>query len=431
MSYERVLLIAPPTSADYGSLRPNVGLGYLAEVLRKEGIEYSVMDMMLGYSFHDLFQRIELFRPELVGVNLFSYGYKRSYQLMIEIKKHYPSINIIVGGPHVSSLREKVLEECPAIDFGVVHEGEDTLVELCQGKEPTAISGLLFRGVNVASAGVRRFAEDLDSIPFPTYRGFEIERYTREKAIISSRGCPYACLYCAVSATIGRTVRVRSPMNVVDELEYWYKKGYREFSFQDDNFTFYGKRVLSICDEIEKRGLKGLFMRCAGARADKVDMEILGRMKDVGFRSIAFGVEAGNNRMLRVLKKGENIETIEKAIKTACDLDYDVYLNFLVGSPTESPSDVQDSVKIAQKYPVFYAQFFNIIPYPATELYHWLNGKNYLLKQAEEYLNDLSPHSSDPVFETPEMPYRERIKIFSLLRKVEKDILRKICIYER
>lgn len=425
MRYQRILLVAPSTKANYGSLRPHIGLGYLAQMLLENSIEYDVLDMMLGYSPKDLLRRLDYFQPDLVGVSLFSYGYKRSYGLIAQVKKHNPGIDIVVGGPHVSSLRKAVFEECPPIDYGIALEGEYALLELCQGKDLKEIKGLMFRDRgSIVFNGEEEFIADLDSLPFPTYKGFELERYMKEKSLISSRGCPYCCTFCAVGATIGTQVRVRSPQNVVNEMQYWYEKGTRQFSFQDDNFTLYRKRVFEICDEIERRGFKNLLLRCGGARADKVDSEVLTRMKEVGFRTIAFGVEAGNDRILKVLKKAESLESIENAIKSACDLGYDVYLNFLAGSPKESLSDVKDSMKVAQKYPVFYIQFFNIIPYPGTELYRWLQEKGYLLRQPEDYLNDTSPHSQAPIFETPELPAKVRKKLFPSLRKVERQVLR-------
>ena len=390
--------------------------------------------MLLGYSLKNLKAKVDTFRPDLLGISLFSNKYKVSYKLIESIKRYWPLMKIVVGGAHVSCLREKVLEECQAIDFGVVLEGEEALLELCRGESLEKIKNLIYRQKDkIISNEVRDFIDDLDSIPFPTYGKFEINKYVEEKSLVSSRGCPYGCIFCAVGTTIGKKVRLRSPGNVVDEIEYWYKKGYRQFSFQDDNFTLYGERVLKICEEIESRGFKDLFLRCAGARADKVDILVLTRMKEVGFKTIAFGVEAGNNRLLRVLKKGETIEQIEDSIKNSCDLGYDVYLSFLVGSPTETLSDIEDSTRIASKYPVFHVDFFNIIPYPGTELHRYLSERHCLLKEPEDYLNNDSPHSREPVFETPELSYKERREILLYLKKVESEVFKRrlILLFKR
>ncbi len=423
--FQRVLLITPPVNVELGAIRPNMGLGYIAQVLMNNNICYDVLDMLLGYSLDDLKAKIDTFKPDLLGVNMFSNKYKTAYKTIEEIKRYQPSMSVVVGGPHVSCVRNKVLKDCSAIDYGVILEGEETLLELCKGEDIKKIKGLLYReGNEIRFNGFREFIKDLDSLPIPTYSRFEIDKYIDEKALSSSRGCPYSCVYCAVGTAIGKKVRVRSPENVVDEIEYWYKKGFRQFSFQDDNFTFYKERVLQICDEIVRRGFNDLFLRCAGARADKLDPDVLARMKKIGFKTIAIGVEVGNDRMLKVIKKGEKFEDIDKAVKLACELGYDVYLNFLVGSPQETLSDIKDTVNFALKYPVFHADFNNIIPYPGTELYDWLVEKNYLLEKPEVYLNDNTTYSSIPVFETPELSSEARKKLLGYLKKIRKKILR-------
>ena len=149
-------------------------------------------------------------------------------------------------------------------------------------------------------------------------------------------------------------MRFRNPVGVVDEIEYWYKLGYRQFSFfLDDNFNASRKRVYAICDEIRYRGLRGLFLRCLGARADKLDNRMLKKMKEAGFKTIAMGVEVGNDRMLAVIRKGEKFEDIDRAVKEACNLGYDVYLNFLAGVPYETLSEYSGFHQIRSKIPDF------------------------------------------------------------------------------
>lgn len=431
MKFQRVLLITPPIKTDLGPVRPNIGLGYLAQMLLDNNISYDVLDMLLGYSLKELKEKVDNFRPDLLGVNIFSNKYKTAYRTIESIKEYFPSMKVVVGGPHVSCVRTSVLDECPAIDYAIISEGEYPLLELCTGKNPEQIDNLIYRQDDkVVMNNTRRYVRDLDSFHFPTYEKFEIEKYIDEKSLISSRGCPYDCTYCAVKVVIGKQVRVRGPENVVDEIEYWYKRGYKQFSFQDDNFTLLKERAFKICDEIERRGFNDIFLRCAGARADRLDSALLGRMKKAGFKTIAMGVEAGNDKILKVLKKGENFEAIDKAVKVACELGYDVYLNFLAGSPYETFSDVKDSVNFALKYPIFYAEWANIIPYPNTELYNWLLEKGYLLKKPEEYLNDNSTTSNIPVFETPELSFKERGEILIWLKRVRNKVLRKGIIHQ-
>jgi len=427
MKYKKILLVNPHIPGAYmGPVRPPEGLGYLAESLHLNGIEYDILDMSLGYKLKDLSARIKAFGPDLIGITMWTYKYKTAYGLISAIKNAHPGIPVVAGGAHVSTLRQDVLRDCDAIDFGVTLEGEITLAELCQGKEYADIKGLLYRrGSEVLYTGDREYIDNLDSVSFPRFNGFQMKKYfLKEMLIISSRGCPYDCIYCPVQMSIGKRLRVRSPKNVVDEVEYWYDKGYRIFNFADDNFTFYEERVYGICEEIERRGLSGLDLRCGnGVRADRVNRKLLERMKTAGFRYIAFGVEAGNNKILANLRKNENIEQIETAIKDACDLGYDVTLFFLAGSPGEGWQDIEDSIHLAKKYQITDARFYNIIPYPATELFEYVKERNLFLYEPREYLNNASAFDDVPVFYTPELSRADRVKALRILKNVRKGIL--------
>lgn len=411
-----------------GGTRPPAGLGYLAEVLEETEVEYRVFDMCLGYGEESLKATIADFRPDLVGLSIFSLGYRHTYELARHIRGFAPGFKLLVGGPHVSTLREAVLAEVKEIDYGIVMEGEETLGELCSGEVLIdMIKGLIHRkGGKVMVNPDREFISDLDRIPFPRYAKFELDRYVPEKFIITSRGCPYQCIYCAAKPSVGSKIRLRSAENVLSEMLYWYERGYRQFNFVDDNFTISPERVYALCGLIEGAGLKDLFLLCTnGIRADRADRPLLARMKEVGFQCIYFGVEAGNDKVLKALKKGSEIATMKRAVGAACELGYDVGLFFLVGSPSETEADIADSVAFARSYPIVKVNFYNIIPYPRTELYRWIEENGYFLKRPEEYLNDLTGYGLEPAFETPELSRAKRIKILEELRKVEKEITRK------
>ena len=241
-------------------------------------------------------------------------------------------------------------------------------------------------------------------IPWPRYEKYELGRYSDEVNIITSRGCPFHCIFCACHC-LSPTYRARSPQNVGDELEYWHARGHRRFNIEDDNFNLDKKRVYAICDEIERRKLGGITLRCSnGLRADRADRDVLRRMWEVGFRYLAFGVDAGNDRMLKVVKKGEVMADIEEAIKNACELGYAVKLFFVVGNPTETREDVEDMVRLTRKYPVQEVHFNNTIPYPGTELFDWVEKHGGFLRAPDEFLNNASFWEDEPIFETPELP---------------------------
>lgn len=434
MKFQRVLLVRTLYNLENTSLYEPplpVGLGYIAKVLDEIGVHYDVIDLSFGYNFKEIKRRILDFRPDLVGVSFLTYKYKKAYELIKQIKQINMDFKIVVGGPHLSTLREKVLRECPDVDYGVILEGEHTIVELCKGKEVKQIDGLIYReGNNVFYNADRAFIENLDSLSFPTYDKFELNKYlfTDEVPICieSSRGCPSHCIYCPVIAAIGKKFRARSASSVVDEIEYWYKKGRYYFNFIDDNFTLNKDRVYAICDEIEKRNLRNLKLICAhGIRADRVDKKLLSRMREVGFNSIAFGVEAGNNKVLHNLKKGEDIAKIDQAIKDACELGYSIELFFLIGSPSETWADIEDSIALAKKYPVTDAKFYNIIPYPSTELFSWIEQNNYFTYQPEDYLNNNTVWDNVPLFITPELSLKEKIRALKYTKSVRRGIRRR------
>jgi radical SAM superfamily enzyme YgiQ (UPF0313 family) len=346
---------------------------------------------------------------------------------MLMIKKNNPKIKIVVGGPHMTILKEEVMKDCTAIDYGVVYEGEDTILELCKNEiSDDNIKGLMSRiNGNISYPGDREFVMNLDRLPFPRYEKFELKKYIPEIEIYSSRGCPLHCTFCP-NRLLNPIYRARSPENVVDEIEYWYNKGFRQFNFDDDNFNYHKERVYEICDELERRNLKNLFIRCSnGIRADRADRAILKRMKEVGFNHIAFGADAANDKMLKLVKKCETMEDIEQALQNATDLGYTLKLLFVVGTPGENRDDVEDKVKLSMKYPLQDVHFYNIIPYPGTELYEWIKENNRFLKQPEDYLNDVTSWENKPIFDTPELTADDRIQLFKYLKGVRSRVRKK------
>ncbi|HDQ45729.1 MAG TPA: radical SAM protein [bacterium] len=425
--FSRVLLVSPPSSSYLGAARPPQNLGYLAESLFAQQIDYDVLDMRLGYGFSRLRKKIETYRPDLVGFSLVSLEYKRSYDLIARTKSVFPDLPVVTGGPHLTVLQSQVLEECPAIDFGVVYEGENTLLELCDASLGLSeIKGLIRKNRNrIVYNGNREYERNLDLIPFPTYRKFELNRYIRELPLNSSRGCPYRCVFCP-NKMITKRFRWRSAQHVADEIAFWVDRGYRVFNFDDDNFTFHKDRVYDICDEIEKRGIRHAEFRCSnGLRADRVDEPLLKRMRSVGFNYIAFGVDGGNDKMLTANKKGETLSQIDDAVRTACALGYDVKIFCILGMPRETQADTEDAFRFVQKYPVRRVILNNPIPYPGTELYETVLKNNWFIIEPEHYLNEVTENINHPVFTTPEMGYGERIALMKKARKIEKRVTRR------
>ena len=413
MRYQRVLLIQPNYAGSrYRASSFPIGLGYIAEALKKASIEYDVVDMGVHPRFSYLVCKIQEFKPDLIGISMLSSMFRNHYKLAEKLKGWFPNVTIIAGGPHISTFRDQVLTGCSAIDYLATLEGEQTMVELCKGVPMNEVKGLMFvTHDGIQYTGDRPFISELDSLPFPTYDKFD--KYDEVSInLTTSRGCPYACIYCPVKTTIGQKLRVRSAKNIVDEVEYWYKRGYRKFCFVDDNFTFYRDRVFRFCEEVDSRGLQIEMNFGNGIRADKVDRALLERMKSSGLTRVAFGVEAGTDRILKNIKKGETLKDITEAIEMACDIGLDVALFFLIGSPGETEEDVKESFKLSQKYRISDVRFYNLVPFPGTELYEWVLKNNYFVRSVEEYCNGGLHWANKPIFYTPTLSTEQRKAAF-------------------
>lgn len=413
MRYNNILLISPvyKKSHFYGgkSVTPPVGLGYLAEALKRKGVTVSVMDMGLGHSLRDLFSMIRERGIDLIGVSMISYRFLPIYAMISRVKREFPAIPIIAGGPHLLSFRKKVLEECPSIDYGVVGQGEEALCDLVAGVDEGAIAGLIHKRDGKIEEGLPgRLIADLNAMPFPKYEEFEMGRYHKIMPLMSSRGCPSQCIYC--QKTTGDKIYFRSAEHVLSEIRYWYSRGYRRFSFNDENFTLVNKRTSDICEGIRSEGMHDAEFSAQGVRADCVNEDVLTHMRRAGFVNLSFGVEAGNDRMLKVLKKGLKMEMVDKAVRTALDLSFKVQLYFLIGSPHETLDDVRDSFAFALKHPVYKVIFSNLIPYPETELFRWVEANGRLYQRPEIYLDRICASLNKPTFEAPGMTYAEKVR---------------------
>lgn len=422
MLTDRVLLINaayPGSHYDYLSLP--VGLGYISEALSNNGIDHKVFDLGTGGGYRKLRRLISSYDPHLIGYSLMSFRYKHNYSIFNALKKEFPKIKIIAGGAHISTFKKNALSDCQGIDIGVMMEGEKTIIEICSGKPLSEIGGIVYReeSGDIIQTRQQDLIDDLDGIPFPKYEKFEISSYPKIIPIVTSRGCPYQCIFCPIGSVMGKKFRARSAPNVVNEIEFWHRNGFRDFSIADDVFNLIEKRVYDICDEIEKRGLSDIRIRCSnGIRADKVDNKLLKRMKEVGFYSLAFGVESGSNKVLEIIKKGERIERIEESVREACRLGFWVELFFLIGSPGESRAEIQESIKFALKFPIYDAQFYNLVPFPDTELYSWIEKEGHFIISPEVYLDNIMHHVNKPLFFTPELTFQERKKVFRYAKKM-------------
>ncbi|MFA5047587.1 MAG: radical SAM protein [Patescibacteria group bacterium] len=424
----RVLFIIPRAKNLFGddpkkgavASHPHVGIAYLIAFIKRQGHESYIFDETVeGWDEEILNSFLEKNKFDLVAITSFSYCFKFVLEIIDRVKKKV-SCPILIGGPHVSAARAKVMEEF-TVDFAIKGEGELTLSELLialagDAKDFSGIDGLIWKDQGrIIENKDRELIQDLDSIPFPDYEAFKLEKYFYTEAktlpIITSRGCPYGCNYCSVRLSMGRGFRPRSPENVVSELEHWISKGFVNYEFNDDCFSLDLDRAERICDLIIEKGLKITWQLYNGIRVDRVSKILLEKMKASGCVFIAYGCESGNQKIIDNMGKAIKLEQVKEAVRLTNEVGIKNSVNFIIGHPGETWATAMETLKFAKTLPTGFVNMYNLIPYPGTELYRWINEHGTWLYSMDYILAEIGSRDLKPAFETKEFPKEQRIKI--------------------
>ena len=318
------------------------------------------------------------------------------YQVLTAIKKACPNVKILIGGTHATVLSTKVMEECPAIDVVARQEYDFTLDEIMKNWDNLSeVKGITYRNQSgeIIFQPDRPWTEDLDELPMVSkvYEKFlDVNDYCYAFAqkpmiqIFSSRGCPFHCNFCSYPESMsGRRFRRRSVKNFVDELEYIHNNMpyIREIFIEDDTFTVDKKRVVEVCDEIQRRGLK-LVWSC-NTRVDTLDYDTMKRMKEAGCRLLVVGYESGSQKVLDETRKGIKREQSEEFARNTKKLGIKVFGCFMIGLKGDNRETIEETFRFAKKlYPdmVFFQQ---AVPFPGTAFYQWAKENGYL--RTEDY----------------------------------------------
>lgn len=313
---------------------------------------------------------------------------------MAGLLKEYCDL-LVAGGPLPTIFPEDYLK---AFDIVCIGEGEETMLELAEtylrGGKLSGIRGICI-GTRLESNGenksmmirtpARPPIHDLDAIPFPARDLFDNESYEqyyqkrfgrRETSVITTRGCPFDCDFCS-RPIFSNQFRARSAKNVVDELEQISEFGYDSVWFSDDCFTLIPSRVLETCQQIENRGL-ALKWECL-SRVDVFNLEMAKEMKAAGCERVFFGIESGDDGILRQMNKRIDVDQARKAVEAAAKAELKSAGFFIVGYPGENDSTILRTIKFATKLPLDYVSFSLPYPIPGTGLYDKV--KNKLRKQ--------------------------------------------------
>ncbi|HID17512.1 TPA: radical SAM protein [Candidatus Bathyarchaeota archaeon] len=390
----RVLLINPPAPSvesfsNAGINAPPLGLAYIASVLEEGGHEVEVLDCQaLELSLEGVKREMEARRPEVVGVTSTTPTIHSALEIVRAAKEVDRSVVTIVGGPHASFTPKETLGSCKELDFVAIGEGEYTTLELldglARGEPPEKVKGIAFRrGKRVLETPKRPYIEDLDALPFPARHLLPMDKYRilgknlTVIHVISSRGCPFRCIFCASSALFGKRFRARSVANVLAEIEESLERyKTRNVEFMDDTFTLDRRRVLEFCEEVKRRGLD-ISWGCS-SRVDTITKETMEKMKEAGCSIIFIGVESASQKTLDLIGKGVTVDKAVKVVEWAKEVGIEVLASFVIGFPWETVEDMKRTINFAKKLRPDFVEFSVATPYPGTPLYEWAKKNGFL-----------------------------------------------------
>jgi radical SAM superfamily enzyme YgiQ (UPF0313 family) len=353
-----------------GSSMPPLGLLSIGAVLENAGIPVEVVPTnILGMGWSDIRRKISRDKPDIVGVTITTENRFQSFALLELAKEAFPRVLAVLGGPHASMAAEDCLEHIPEIDVVVRGEGEQTMLDLCRAWDERPdpgvlddIAGLVLRRRGRAGANAPRPPiADLDTLPFPAFHLVPFERYhfafevpgegpLPAVNVMTSRGCPFACSFCATPITWGRHVRMRSPENVVREIELLKERyGIKVVFFFDDTFNASPKRAEALCDRMIERRLD-VFFKC-DVRIDIMSRELLEKMKRAGLFHLSYGLEAGADRVRNeVVGKKVDLEDFRNLTAWCQELGVIPNVFFIFSHPTETWSEAGETIRIIEEY---------------------------------------------------------------------------------
>jgi radical SAM superfamily enzyme YgiQ (UPF0313 family) len=369
--------------ARLANIMPPIGLAGLAAWLDRKGFQTALVDC---YAKPDALSHIRQIlqdqKPDFLGLSCTTSSFRDGVRLAELAKSIQPSIKTVVGGPHVSALKAKSLAGYPALDFGVVGEGEETLGDLAAGgwEQPGTVQGLVWREADGTPVfnGYRDHQLVLDELPFPAYEKLDgypsaytlpIFNYPRvpNASCVSSRGCPYACTYCDRSV-FGRSFRFNSADYMVAHVRYLQERfGTRHINFYDDQFTFNRKRVEAFANQLIENPMR-ITYNCA-ARAEHLDEDLLRLMKASGCWMISLGIETGDPELLAQHRQRSDLDLLAERIRMIKRAGIRVKGLLMMGLPGESETSVRRSMKYVYSLPIDDFNLTKFTPFPGSPIY--------------------------------------------------------------
>ena len=415
----KVLLI-DPQSISRGSL--NIGLAYLAAALHKKSHEVRVLDFNC-YTKNEEGRLLDAlaWAPDVIGVSIFPASiptYDGARRIVDFCKRNLKrDCFYVAGGPGVTIEPKKFMEQNrDDFNFGIVGEGELTFAELIncfqKGQDAREIQGLVFcREGKVIQTADRPFIKELDKLPFPDYTLFDSvgSKKIVKYPLVTSRGCPFNCIFCLNKELSRREWRPRTADNVVREMEIAVKK-YSSSSVYiwDDHFSLNVKRAIDICRLKIERGINIPYYLPDGIRADSVNKELAVLLKESGCKGVSVGFEDANPLTYKYIDKGEKLKDIVRGIKILQEAEVPVKISMIIGLPYTTYESTKQSMEFVKTLNV-HAEWYLAIPFPKTQLYKWVENNGRFL---ENPLSRMALTFRTVVFDTPDFPKEDRLKAF-------------------
>jgi len=385
----KILFFSTPSELSDYSIRDEnkiypLGLAYLGAVLEKKNFEVKVFDFFSlpwEEGSKKIFEIISSENPDVIGLSSLTMNRTSASRVAKMAKKINPKIKVLMGGVHPSIMYEQILKNYP-VDFVVLGEAEETIVELMEGikkgEKPSyfkKIYGLAFKTKNgrIIKTEPRGYIKDLNKLPYPKHEYFRKEIESSKKAyIMTSRGCPFGCLFCSTSNYWGRMCRRRSIESIIGEIKFLIKQfpSIEEILFVDDEFTLNQEHTIELCKTMIKEKIK-LKWDCS-TRVSSVSEKLVYWMKKAGCIHVSMGVESGSEKLIETIHKRITIRQVIDAFELFHKYGIPASMYLITGLPGENSQTVKDTLRLLKRLAKAKPEFKKpalLQIYPNTEVY--------------------------------------------------------------
>jgi anaerobic magnesium-protoporphyrin IX monomethyl ester cyclase len=417
LSTEYCLLIVPPFQSGKGSIlksfnysMPPIGLLSIAAWLREAGIRVSLLDLTIEdtgkYRLEELLLEHQKVHgiPQWIGISVCTPVAYQAYALSDICRTSYPKSKIVLGGPHITVIKEKVFSECDTADYLISGEGEYALCNLIKQGDDSA-PNLYKKGVVHSASDTEGVSIDLSTLPMPAYDLLKFERYVPPPSslhskqpgigIMTTRGCPFKCTFCAKIS--GSKLRLTPVPKVIEQINYLKDRfKIQQFHFYDDTISCNRNYIIDLCQAMLDAQLN-LHWSCF-ARVDTVDLETLTLMKKAGCFIIMYGVESMDEDILKSFNKGITVPQIKAALDATRQAGIESRISLIIGNPMDTRETLAKTKKETLKLKTDFLQVFIAIPMPGSQFYLDAKAENRILSENWEDFNLSKVLYRHPIF---------------------------------